>query len=128
MAGKKQTLEQAILNAVLRNTAYTSPTTVYAALFTSAPTDTAGGTECADAGYARLPVTFGAPSGSPSACANSGQLDFGIAQSSYTVVAVAICDALTSGAQLYTVAVTSKAIAAGDRYQIPAGSLTVSED
>lgn len=128
MAGKKQTIEAAVLSCYLRGTSITAPSAVYVALYTVAPTDTTAGTEVSDAGYARLAVTFGAPSGSPSVCANSAQLDFGIAVGSYTVVAIAVCDALTSGNQLYTQAVTNKAIAAGDRYQVPAGALTVTED
>jgi len=128
MAGKKQALEVQILNAILRNTTYTSPTTVYAGLFTTAPTDTTAGTECSDSGYARLAVTFGAPSGSPSQTANTNQLDFGIAVASYTVVAFAIFDAVSSGNQLYWNTVTNKTIAIGDRYQVPIGNLTISED
>ncbi len=129
MAGKKQTLEVSVLNAVLRNVSYTSPATVYAGLFTVAPTDTTGGTECADGAYARLAVTFGAPSGSPSSAANTNQLDFGICSGAgYTVVAVAVFDAVSGGNQLYWNTVTNKAIATGDRYQIPIGQLTVSED
>ncbi|HQF46962.1 MAG TPA: hypothetical protein PLA37_14230 [Anaerolineaceae bacterium] len=45
-------LENAWLNHVLRNTAYTSPgTAVYAALFTSNPADDFSGTECTGGGY-----------------------------------------------------------------------------
>jgi hypothetical protein len=128
MAGKKQTYEQSILN-LLRATNITAPTTVYVALYTTAPTDTTGGTECTDSAYARLAVTFGAPSGSPSQVANTNQLDFGIvAGGGYTVVAFAICDALTSGNQLYWASVTSTALTTGQRYQFPVGSLTVTED
>jgi hypothetical protein len=48
-------LENAWLNHVLRNTAYTSPgTAVYAALFTSNPADDFSGTECTGDGYARV--------------------------------------------------------------------------
>lgn len=60
MAGASDYLETALLNHVLRNSSYTSPTTVYAALYTAAPTDAGGGTEIAAAGYARVAVTTGA--------------------------------------------------------------------
>ena len=55
-------LENALINAVLRNTSYTSPATVYVALFTSDPTDAGTGTELSGNGYARTAVTFGSPS------------------------------------------------------------------
>ena len=45
MAEFSNYLENAIINAVLRNTAYTSPSTVYVSLYTSDPTDADTGTE-----------------------------------------------------------------------------------
>ena len=41
-------LENALLNAVLRSTSYTSPTTVYVGLYTSNPGEGNTGTEDAD--------------------------------------------------------------------------------
>ena len=50
-----------ITDHVLRNTAYTSPTTVYVALHTSDPTAAASaGTEVSAAWYARQSATFAA--------------------------------------------------------------------
>ena len=46
-------LENALVNAVLRNTSYTSPATVYLALYTSDPTDADAGTEVSGTSYAR---------------------------------------------------------------------------
>lgn len=128
MAGKKQSLEFAVLNAVLRNISFTSPANVYVALFTVAPTDTTNGTEVSDPAYARQAVTMGSPSGSPSTTTNTNQLDFPIATTSYTVVAFAVCDALTGGNQLYWNTVTNKTINSGDRYQVPVGQLVITED
>ena len=62
MAEFSNYLENAIINAVLRNTSYTSPTTVYVGLFTNDPTDADAGTEVSGGSYARVSVTFGAPS------------------------------------------------------------------
>lgn len=50
-----------ILNALFRNTAYTPATTVYFALYTSDPTSSDVGTEVNGSGYARQPISFGAP-------------------------------------------------------------------
>ena len=91
--------EDKVLNVLFRGQSHTGAATVYAALFTAAPTDAGGGTECAYAGYARVAITFGAPSGG--VIANSGTVTFtAAAGSSQTVVAIAIFDASTSGNQL----------------------------
>ena len=55
-------LENALINATLRNTTYTSVATVYVSLWTSDPTDAGSGTEVSGGSYARTAVTFGAPS------------------------------------------------------------------
>ena len=62
MAEFSNYLENAIIDAVLRNTSYTSPTTVYVGLFTTDPTDADSGTEVSGGSYARTAVTFSAPS------------------------------------------------------------------
>jgi hypothetical protein len=67
MAGKSDYLENKILDHVLRNTAYTSPTTVYVGLYTAAPTDAGGGTEVSGNGYAREAATFSVASGGATA-------------------------------------------------------------
>lgn len=51
----------AMLNQAFRNTAFTRPTTVYLALYTTDPTRADTGTEVTGGGYARRPITFGAP-------------------------------------------------------------------
>ncbi len=61
MASASDYLEDAIGRHVLMNTPYTSPTTVYLALYTAAPTDTGGGTEVVNSGtsaYVRQAITF----------------------------------------------------------------------
>ena len=50
-------LENKIIDHMLRNQAYTPPTTVYVALFTTATTDAGGGTEVSGGAYARQAVT-----------------------------------------------------------------------
>jgi hypothetical protein len=129
MAGKTTYLERAGM------TTYLKTATAYAALFTAAPTDAGGGTECADAGYTatgRLAVTFGSFTAAPSSgsrLANTNQLDFGVASGGgYTVVAVGLYDAVTGGNLLYWATVTSTAIATSSRYQIAIGGLTADED
>ena len=59
MAEMSNYLENALINATLRATTFTSPTTVYVGLYTSDPTDANSGTECSGGSYARKSATFG---------------------------------------------------------------------
>jgi hypothetical protein len=54
-------LRNQIVNCVLLGTAYTAPTHVYLALYTSDPTTEDAGTEILANGYVRQQITFGAP-------------------------------------------------------------------
>lgn len=68
-------LETQILNATLRNTAYTPPTTVYAALLTALADGEAGTVaELTGGSYARQSAAFAAPSGG--SVANSGAINY----------------------------------------------------
>lgn len=118
-------LENALVNATLRNTSYTSPTTVYVGLFTTDPTDAGTGTEVAGGSYARTAVTFGAPSNGVSS--NSADVTFPTATGSWgTITHIGIHDASTTGNLLYhTPLDTSKTIASGDIFRISSGNLTV---
>lgn len=125
MAEMSNYLENALINAVLRNTAYTSPTTVYLALYTSDPTDADAGTEVSGNAYARQSITFGAPSNGVST--NSAAIEFPQATGSWgTVAYVGIRDASTAGNLLFHTALdASKTIATGDVFRVAAGSLSV---
>jgi hypothetical protein len=91
-------LANAWLNAAFRNVAYTSPATVYVALFTAAPTVAGGGTEIAGNSYARVAAPFGAPAGSPATISNTGVITFPTATGAWgTPVAAGIFDALAGG-------------------------------
>jgi hypothetical protein len=118
-------LENGLLNAVLRNTSYTSPTTVYVGLYTSNPDEGNTGTEVSGNSYARKSATFGAPS--DGVCTNSASVEFDQATGSWgTISHVGLLDAITSGNLLfYTDITTSKTIETGDIFKIAAGSLSV---
>lgn len=125
MAEMGNYLENALINAVLRNTSYTSPTTTYLALYTSDPTDADTGTEVTGGSYARQAITFGAPSNGVST--NSAAIEFPQATASWgTVTHIAIRDALTTGNLLFhTPLDTSKTIANGDVFRISIANLSV---
>jgi len=127
MAEMSNFLENALINATLRATTYTSPATVYVSLWTSDPTDAGSGTEVSTSGtgYARTAVTFGAPSGGVTT--NSADVTFPTATASWgTVGWIGINDALTSGNLLYHSPLdTAKAIDTGDIFKISSGNLSV---
>lgn len=125
MAEMSNYLENALINATLRNTSYTTPTTVYLALYTSDPTDADSGTEVSGTSYARQSITFGAPSNGVST--NSAAIEFPQAGGSWgTVTHVGIRDASTAGNLLYHTALdASKTIATGDVFRVASGSLSV---
>ena len=125
MAEFSNYLEDALINAVLRNTAYTSPTTVYVSLYVSDPTDADSGTEVSGGSYARTAVTFGAPSNGVST--NSADVTFPTATAGWgTVTHIGIHDASTAGNLLFhTPLDTSKTIDSGDIFKITSGNLSV---
>lgn len=129
MAAKGQNLDNSIINAILRNGTYTGPATVFAALFTVAPTATTSGTEVTDSNYARVAVTFSAASAG--ATANTGLLSFfgaGAASNVGSVVAFAIMDASTSGNVLYFANLAvAKTVNTGDTMSFAIGAVAISE-
>lgn len=125
MAAMSNYLEDALINAVLRNTSFTSPTTVYVGLYTSNPTDANIGTEVSGGSYSRQAVTFGAPSNGVSS--NSVLIEFSQATANWgTVAYMGISDASTGGNLLFHGALTSsKTIESGDVFKFDVASLSV---
>jgi len=118
-------LETALVNATLRNTAYTSPAAVYAALFTTDPTDAGSGTEATGGSYARTAITFGSPSNGVTT--NSADVTFPTCTVAWgTITHMGIFDASTSGNLLYhTPLDASKTVGSGDIFKISSGNLSV---
>ena len=125
MAEFSNYLENAVINAVLRNTSYTSPATVYVSLWTSDPTDAGSGTEVSGGSYARTSATFASPSNGVTT--NNADITFPQATAGWgTVGWIGINDASTSGNLLFHTALdTSKTIDSGDIFKIASGSLSV---
>ena len=125
MSAMSNYLENALVNAVLRGTSYTSPTSVYLGLFTSNPTDAGTGTEVSGGAYARKAITFSAPSDGVST--SSADVLFPLATAAWgTVTHIGIFDALTGGNLLFHGTLTnSKTIAADDQLKIAAGDVGI---
>lgn len=118
-------LANQVANATLRNTSYTSPTSVYAALYSVAPTANTSGTELTGNGYSRQLTTFSSPV--DGAASSNVAVTFGPATGNNwpTVVAFAITDASTSGNIMYFKTISGRNIRVGDSFQIDSGNLTI---
>jgi len=120
-------LETEILDHVFGGNAYTAPSTLYLALFTTDNTDSGGGTEVSGGAYARQSVAFTV---SGNTASNSADVEFPTATANYgTVIAVAVMDASTGGNQLAYAGLSSdKTIETGDVFRVPAGDLDITLD
>jgi hypothetical protein len=110
--------------------------TVYVGLYSTTPTTNAnlGGTEVSGSAYARQPITCASGWSAISLNAdnihdqisNSAVITFPVVTGSpYTVVGVGLFDAVTTGNELFYVAVTSQAVSVGNQYQIAIGALII---
>ena len=128
MAELSNYLENKLLDHVLRNVSYTSPTTVYVGLFTSDPTDDNTGTEVSGGSYARQILSVTTASGG--IVTSSADVTFPQATGSWgTVSHIGLLDSLTSGNLLmHTPLTTSRAIESGDILKISTGNLTAALD
>lgn len=120
--------ENAVINHMLRNQSFTPPSTIYLALYTTAPGETGGGTEVSGNGYARQAITLSAASGG--SASNSSDITFPTATGSWgTIVAAGIFDASSGGNLLLWGDLTqSKTVDAGEQLKFPAGNLTITLD
>lgn len=121
------TFETTTLQWLFTTTSVTRPTAWYLALYTVAPTDTGGGTECSGTSYARQSFTMTV---SGNTATNGANIEFPVAGSSWgTLVAVGVFTAVTGGDLIaYGNLTTSKAIDTGDVFRIPAGDLDITLD
>ena len=128
MAEISNYLENKLLDHVLRNTSYTSPTTVYVGLYTSNPDEGNTGTEVSGGSYARQALSV--TTASDGIVTSSADVTFPQATANWgTISHIGLLDAITSGNLLmYTALTTSKAIDSGDVLKIASGSLTASID
>ena len=119
-------LETEILDHVFAGAAYTAPSTKYLALFTAiANGETGSVTELSGDAYARQTVAF---TTSGDTTSNSGAVEYATATGGGfgTVTHVGVYDASTSGNLMcYATLSSSKAIAAGDVFRVPAGDLDI---
>lgn len=123
MASATDFFENKVIDHNLRGQAYTVPTTIYLALFTSATTDAGGGTEVTGGSYARQAITLSAAVGGNTS--NANVMTF-TALPSCTVTNWAIFDDSTGGNMLIHDTVSAaKAYAAGESATVAGGELDI---
>ena len=94
-------LENAVLNATLKGTTYTSPANVYMALYSTTNSQGTPGTELTGNGYSRQAVPF-ATSASGGIIQNTGNATFTASGGDWTTaVSAAVMDASSAGNMLY---------------------------
>ena len=126
MAGFTDYLEDKVLDHVFGGSSYSAPGTLHVGLFTSAPSDTGGGTEVSGGSYARKSMPAMTVSGTTQAT-NGAAVEFVTATGSWgTITHTGIFDASSSGNLLCWAALSaSKVVASGDVIRFDAGDLDV---
>lgn len=129
MSALSDYLEAALINAVLRGVAYTSPSATYVSLHTSDPGDAPAATELGGGAtaYARVAIpTSGWTAPSDGSCSTTADTTFATAGSNWgTITHVAIWDAASGGNMLFHGALAaSRTINNGDVFRMTAGNLT----
>lgn len=121
MSDKTDTHSDAVLN-VMRATTLTA-FTPYVGLISAGTTELTGGA------YARVAITFGAPSGTPRAIANSAAVEFAAADADWVAATrFGIYDAASAGTLRYVKDLTTpRTVLNGDSAEFAIGALTVSE-
>lgn len=121
-------LENALLNAVLRVTAWSPPAAVFLALFTATPGPSGGGTEVAGNGYARKAITFAEPVNGSMASDAEVVFDEATGGGWGTIPYFAIFDDVAAGNMLYYGSLTSsRTINVGEQLKFVAGGVTLVE-
>lgn len=138
MAGFSDYMELKVLNLLFGQTAYTNPGTHYIALLTALSAEgdvNPTSTEPSYTGYARLAMpnnytTWGSIAAASGQAKNAVAFTFATCTAgSGTIVAFAICDALTLGTIIaYGSLVTNKIISTGDVPQFAINDLVISLD
>lgn len=110
---------------IFRNQAFTAPTTVYVALVTTTPTQTAAGTEVSGGSYARQAATFSAFASSASS--NSATVTFPTATADWgTVTHFEVYTASTAGTRIgYGALTSSRNITNGTTASFAGTTLTI---
>ena len=108
----------------MRNVSYSSPATVYVALYSTAPTAATSGTELSGSGYTRESVTFDTPTAGT--VASNVAVSFGAATADWLpAVAIAVTDASTSGNIMWFKSIATQVVKNGNTLDLDSGDITI---
>lgn len=117
-------LANKLANATVRNVSYTSPATVYVALYSTTPTASTSGTELTGSGYTRESVTFATPSAGT--VASNVAVTFGAATADWLpAVAIAVTDASTGGNIMWFKTIATQLVKNGNSLTLDSGDITI---
>jgi hypothetical protein len=118
-------LANAIINATVRNTTYTSPANVWVGLYSVAPTANTAGTELSGNNYSRQNVTFSAPTGGNTS--SNVAVTFSATGNNWLpAVATAIVDASTAGNILWYSPISTQIVLDAGNITLTSGNITLS--
>lgn len=125
MAALSDYSEKLILDYLMTTGSATRPTNWYVALYTSAPSDSGGGTELSGSGYAREAVTFAAATSGAGTTSNSGAVVFTADGGDWgSVTHMGIHDATSGGNLLWHGALAAaKTVLDGDSLEFAVGNI-----
>lgn len=130
MSALSDYLENKIMDHFTGKTTFASPS-IYSALFSTSPTDSASGEEVGTGAYARI-LSASWDTSASGATENSSAITFPQATASYNVVAVALMDGSTVGCATnilwYGRLTTSRLVNQNDTFEIAASSLDLTID
>ncbi len=134
-SGKSTYWANHLLDLILGGSAFSSPATIYIALYTVAPTAGGGGTEASGGSYARAAFTNNStnwPASSGGVKSNGVTMAFTTATADWSsqanMVAAGLLDAASSGNLLYFGSLTqAKPVLNGDTAQFSSSAISVTE-
>jgi len=118
-------LANKLVNATLGNITYTSPASVYASPYSTAPTAKTAGRVVTSDGYARQVTTLA--SAANGIASSNAVVTFGACTGNNwpTVIAVGIVDASTAGNIMYFNPIAGRNINVGDSLVFGSGNITI---
>ena len=134
-SGKTSAWANTLLNLILGATAFTSPTSIFVALYTATPTSAGGGTEATGGGYSRTSVTNNTtnwPNASGGVKSNGTSIAWAAATGNWSsgsnLTGAALLDASSAGNMYYFGDLTTaKPVLSGDTPSFATSALSVTE-
>jgi hypothetical protein len=118
------TLANQLLNATVGNVTFTTPTTAYISLYSTAPNAVSTGTEIVGNGYSRQTATF--TSAANAATATNVAVSFSCTGNNWPLLrAVGVMDDVSAGNLMYYTTIAGRNVTAGSTLTFDSGTITL---